>query len=322
MTPEAGPSGSRLTVLSHVGPAERLHLPPDLAAQVDVVAIPMTGSIGSEVVGEALVSMPQWADNLHEVLARGVRWLHFVSTGVDGVDFDALPPDLLITNSRGVSAIPISEWVVAVMLAFEKHLPEVWIDAPPENWRGDRRLGTLHGRRVGIVGFGSIGAALAERLSPFGVEIRALRRTDRPSPVPGVEVVSSLAEVLDGADHVVLSAPLTDATRHLIDADAFAAMKPGVHLVNIARGGLVDQDALRAALDAGVVARASLDAVDPEPLPDGHWMYGHPRVRLSPHDSWSWPRAYETMFERFGANLRAYLAGEPLPDLVDHTERY
>ncbi len=94
-------------------------------------------------------------------------------------------------------------------------------------------------------------------------------------------MVPTLPEVLDGADHVVIAAPLTDATRHLIDADALALMKPGVHLVNIARGGLVDQDALRVALDDGTVAVASLDAVDPEPLPAGHWMFTHPKVRLS-----------------------------------------
>ena len=103
----------------------------------------------------------------------------------------------------------------------------------------------MHGRRVAIVGFGSIGEAVAERLLPFGTEVRALRRTARPSPLDGVEMVDSLAAVLDGADHVVIAAPLTPETRHLIGAEAFAVMKPGVHLVNIARGGLVDQDALR-----------------------------------------------------------------------------
>jgi len=311
-----------VTVLSHIGDAAGIGLPPELVEQVEVVTVPMKGELDPEIAGEALISVAGWAENLHEVLARGVRWVHFASTGVDNVPFDELPTDLLITNSRGASAVPIAEWSMAMMLAFEKRLPEIWISEAPENWRADPHLGTLSGRRLGIVGFGSIGQALATRALAFGMEVRGMRRTDASSPIDGVTMVSTLADVLDGADHVVIAAPLTDATRHLIDADAFARMKPGVHLVNIARGGLVDQDALRVALDDGQVALASLDAVDPEPLPAGHWLFGHPKVRLSAHDSWSWPGAYDLILQRFAVNLRAFLAGAPLPDLVDPSQGY
>ena len=309
-------------MLSHIGDAAGIGLPPELVEQVEVVTVPMKGELDPEIAGEALISVAGWAENLHEVLARGVRWVHFASTGVDNVPFDELPTDLLITNSRGASAVPIAEWSMAMMLAFEKRLPDIWISEVPENWRADPHLGTLSGRRLGIVGFGSIGQALATRALAFGMEVRGMRRTDAPSPIDGVTMVSTLADVRDGADHVVIAAPLTDATRHLIDADAFARMKPGVHLVNIARGGLVDQDALRVALDDGQVALASLDAVDPEPLPAGHWLFDHPKVRLSAHDSWSWPGAYDLILQRFAVNLRAFLAGAPLPDLVDPSQGY
>ena len=99
-------------------------------------------------------------------------------------------------------------------------------------------------------------------------------------------------------------------------------MKPGVHLVNVARGALVDQDALRAALDDGRVAVASLDAVDPEPLPDGHWLYTHPRVRLSPHVSWSAPDALDELIDRFIDNLRRHRAGRPFAGIVDRAAGY
>ncbi len=311
-----------VVVLSHVGGAKGLGLPDELADRVEVIPLPMQGPVPDHLRGEILVTVPGWSEHTDDLLGRGIRWVHFVSTGVDRVDFARLPEGLVVTNARGASAIPISEWVLAVMLAFEKHLPEVWIHQPPDDWRADARLGSLHGRRLGIVGFGSIGAAVASRALPFGMTVRGLRRTEQPSPVPGVELVSSLAEVLDGADHVVVAAPLTPATHHLIGAEALGAMKPGVHLVNIARGGLVDQEALRAALDDGTVALASLDAVDPEPLPDGHWLFTHPQVRLSAHDSWSWPGAFPAMFERFAANLAAYLDGRPLPDQVDAVQGY
>jgi len=115
----------------------------------------------------------------------------------------------------------------------------------------------------------------------------------------------------------VIAAPSTPETYRLIDKAAFAEMKDGVHLVNIARGTLVDQDALIAALDGGKVARASLDVVDPEPLPAGHPLYTHPKVRLTPHISWSSPVTMPRTMEIFLDNLRRFRNGEPLEGLVD-----
>jgi phosphoglycerate dehydrogenase-like enzyme len=154
------------------------------------------------------------------------------------------------------------------------------------------------------------------------MRVRALRRRPEPSPVDGVEVVGSLDELLSEADHLVLAAPATSRTRRLIDADALGLVKPGVHIVNIARGALVDQDALRAALDDGRVAMATLDTVDPEPLPAGHWLYSHPKVRLSAHVSWASPAGMARTVEIFVDNLRRYAAGEPVLHVVDADEGY
>src|SRR5207248_2708819 len=121
---------------------------------------------------------------------------------------------------------------------------------------------------------------------------------------------------------LVVAAPATTRTTHLLDAGAFARVKPGVHLVNIARGALVDQEALQAALDDGRVALASLDVCDPEPPPDGHWLYEHPKVRLSPHVSWSNPAQTARIVELFVDNLRRFLAGRPLAGEVDPAEGY
>ncbi|MCU1448213.1 MAG: D-2-hydroxyacid dehydrogenase, partial [Acidimicrobiales bacterium] len=154
------------------------------------------------------------------------------------------------------------------------------------------------------------------------MEVSAFRRRSLPSPVDGVRMTTSLEDLLAGADHVVVAAPYTPRTHHLLDAAAFEHMRPGVHLVNIARGGLVDQDALRAALDDDRVAMASLDTVDPEPLPAGHWMFTHPKVRLSPHVSWSSPEGGRRIFELFLENLGRFLAGQPLEGVVDKQERY
>jgi phosphoglycerate dehydrogenase-like enzyme len=115
----------------------------------------------------------------------------------------------------------------------------------------------------------------------------------------------------------VIAAPATRDTHHVIGRTALARVKRGVHLVNIARGGLVDQDALRGALDDGRVRLASLDTVDPEPLPAGHWLFTHPRVRLSPHCSWSAPGALDRLLDTFLENLARWLAAEPLQGTVD-----
>jgi phosphoglycerate dehydrogenase-like enzyme len=125
-----------------------------------------------------------------------------------------------------------------------------------------------------------------------------------------------------GARHIVIATPLTPSTRHLVDRELLGRFTPGAHIVNIARGGIIDQDALRQALDDGTVACASLDTVDPEPLPEGHWLYTHPQVRLSPHVSWCVPSAMPLLYEMFAANLARYVAGEPLEGVVDRVQRY
>jgi phosphoglycerate dehydrogenase-like enzyme len=158
---------------------------------------------------------------------------------------------------------------------------------------------------------------VAKRALAFDLRVRALRRRKLWSPVPGVELAASLPELVADADHLVLAVPATGATRHIVDAPLLARVKPGLHLVNVARGSLVDQDALRAALDDGRVARASLDVCDPEPLPAGHWLYTHPKVHLSPHVSWAGPGAFEALLDSFIANVDLWQRGLPLEGVVD-----
>jgi phosphoglycerate dehydrogenase-like enzyme len=308
-----------IRVLSHVrgDVAEQVR---QARPDVEVVEIAGDGDLEPGVEGEVLFTIPWDLPNLEHVLGRGVRWIHTLGTGVDRFPLH-LVGDRTLTCSRGASAVPIAEWVLAQMLAFEKHLPDAWISEGPARWHTGE-LGGLAGRTLGLVGLGGIGVGVAERALPFGMRVLAVRRTDAPPPVAGVERAESLDALLGVVDHLVLTAPATAETRHLLDAAALARVKPGVHIVNIARGSLIDQDALRAALDDGRVARASLDAVEPEPLPEGHWMYDHPGVRLSPHISWSMPGASDVLVATFIDNLCRYAAGEPLEGVVDVAAGY
>lgn len=287
---------------------------------VEVVEVPFD-RVEPGVRGEILFGAWHASPVFAQLDELGVRWVHIAATGVDGYDPVLYANERIVTASRGASAIPISEFVLAAILSFEKRLPATWVEEPPEHWNF-ASLGELSGKVLGLVGLGGIGAAVAERALPFGMRVVAVRRTGRASPIAGVELTAELAPVLEQADHLVLAAPATHRTRALLNAESLGGVKPGVHVVNVARGDLVDQDALRAALDDGRVACATLDVVTPEPLPAGHWMYGHPRVRLSPHVSWSSPRLLERITAIFVAELRRYVAGEPLEFVVDPDEGY
>jgi phosphoglycerate dehydrogenase-like enzyme len=312
-------SAGSLRILSHL-PLALLARVRDAHPDAEIALVPDRGAPAPGVEGEVLLTLAWGSPNLAQVLERGVRWVHAYGTGVDAFPFGALGSRPL-TCSRGASAVPIAEWVLATMLCAEKKLPASWIGEPPAHW-SVASLGGLHGRELGLLGLGGIGLAVASRALAFGMRVRALRRTDRPSPLPGIERAETLEDLVASADHLVLAAPTTGETRGLIGDAALACAKPGVHLVNVARGALVDQEALRRALDDGRVGLASLDCVDPEPLPAGHWLYAHPRVRLSPHVSWSGPGAFDRLIEPFLENLRRYRSGEPLAFVVDVERGY
>jgi len=254
------------------------------------------------------------------VLTPGMRWVHVLGAGVDGFPLE-VAGERLVTCSRGASAVAIAEYVLASMLAFEKQLPQSWITEPPAEWNV-AGLGSLAGRRLGLVGIGAIGTEVARRALAFDMTVTALRRRPEPAPVDGVTLAGDLQTLLGASDHVVVAAPATSSTRRLFDGAAFGAMVRGAHFVNVARGTLVDQDALLEALDRGHLALATLDVVDPEPLPAGHRFFTHPKVRLSPHISWSSPTTVLRTFEMFVENLARFRRGEPLVGIVDREEGY
>ena len=168
-------------------------------------------------------------------------------------------------------------------------------------WQPDHNLGLdVHGATLGIVGYGRIGQALARRAQGFAMEVVHTR------PL-------SLADVLSQSDFVSLHVPLSERTRHLIGAAELAAMKPTAHLINTARGGIVDQDALAAALHAGTIGGAALDVTDPEPLPADHPLLRAPRLLVVPHIGSATTAARAAMADAAVDNLLAGLAGEPLP---------
>jgi phosphoglycerate dehydrogenase-like enzyme len=248
----------------------------------------------------------------------GLRFIQIMSAGVD-----PFPPWLfegrIASCARGVAAIPIAEFVLATILAFEKDFEAIRV-RDKSQWKM-RPLGSLSGKCLGLAGYGALGRAIAERARPFGMRILALTREPRPLD-EGVDGARDLASLVAQADHLVLVLPLTPRTRRILDAAALAHAKPGLHVVNVARGALVDQDALLAALGEGKIAGASLDVTDPEPPPEGHPFYSHPKIRLTPHISWGDLRATERLAAKILTNLDHHVRGEPLEDIVDPSRGY
>ncbi|MFM0739636.1 D-isomer specific 2-hydroxyacid dehydrogenase family protein [Paraburkholderia xenovorans] len=250
----------------------------------------------------------------------GLRWVQLGSSGIDFYPrwfFDGPP----VTTARGTASHAIAEFVLAAIFAHAKRLDEIWIhDA--QQWKMSP-LATVQGSTVGIFGFGSIGQAVAQKALALGARVVAVRRqASTKPPVDGVSVVADLGELVRQTDHLVLAAPATEATRHVVNRALLQHAKPGLHLINVARGSLIDDDALLDALDHGLIGAASLDVTEPEPLPAGHRFYTHPRVRLSPHTSAIGPQNTIELARKFVRNFSAFSTGAELEDRVDIRQGY
>ena len=242
----------------------------------------------------------------------GAQWVHLVSSGIDFYPqwlFNGPP----VTTSRGSAADNLAEFALAAIFAAAKHLPDIWVKDAQWNFTA---LRPLKGTTLGILGFGAIGESLAQKALALGIKVVALRQSQAPFGA-GVEAAKDIHHLFSRADHLVVAAPLTEATRHIINRDVLGSAKPGLHLINIARGGLLDQEALLEALDNGQIGLASLDVTEPEPLPDGHPLYSHPRVRLSPHTSAISTNSKHEIADTFLANLERYVAGQELANLAN-----
>jgi phosphoglycerate dehydrogenase-like enzyme len=259
---------------------------------------------------------------LDHILAHAPRleWIHSFSAGVDRVATAAVRArGLTVTNARGVFSRPIAEYVVMMCLAIARRLPQLLELQRERTWQPLRGR-ELGGLTVGIVGFGSIGSEIARLLGPFETRVVATRR--RPElggAPPNVELLGTerLDELLRDSDIVVVAAPLTDETAGMIGAAQLQEMRESAWLINIARGRLLDELAVRRALESGWIGGAVLDVFAEEPLPADSPLYGAPNVILTPHTSWSSDRVVDRSLELFAANLRRFVAGEPLHNVVD-----
>jgi phosphoglycerate dehydrogenase-like enzyme len=253
----------------------------------------------------------QVGSRVGEVLPR-MSSLEVVQTMTAGVDNlrGVIPAGVLLCNGRGIHDTSTAELAVTLTLASLRGIPGFVRDQDRHRWQTAWRP-ALADKRVLLVGYGAVGEAVERRLLPFEVDVVRVARSARD----GVHAIAELPGLLPQADAVVLVVPLTDETRGLVDPAFLSAMKEGALLVNVARGAVVDTDAVVAALDAGRLHYAT-DVTDPEPLPEGHPLWDAPNVLISPHvggaSSAMWPRAYRLVRDQ----LHRYAAGAELVNVM------
>jgi phosphoglycerate dehydrogenase-like enzyme len=298
-----------------LGDAELLHVRRDDAAGVaaalqraDVAVI--AGDLDRRFVD------PQGAPNL--------KWVHCDHAGLNK---SALPEvferGLLVTSSAGRSAPALAEHALFFMLALAYRYPDFLDAQRRRQWgvRGQDDLRGLYGRTVGIVGLGNTGAELAVRCKAMGMRVLGYRRSDAPAPSSVDQLFTphsgdGLEDLLRESDFVVLAVPLSDATYHLINARTLAQMKPGAYLVNMARGAVVDEEALLEALRSGRLSGAGLDTFAQEPLPPESPLWDAPNVLITPHVTPQVPDRTGRSLDIIEENVRRYRAGEPLLNLL------
>ena len=246
-------------------------------------------------------------------MATRLRWVQLTGAGVDNF----LTPAVLahparITNAR-IHGQPIAEHLFGMLLMLTRQLHIAYQQQQAHEWRRTTPMQTLQGKTLGLLGLGAIGSSCVAIAQAFNMSVIALRRTGKP--FPGVEHIyqpDELSVMLPQCDILMLTLPLTDATKHIIGAEEFSLMKPSSLIFNIGRGQLIDTTALLAALQNGGIAGAGLDVTDPEPLPAEHPLWNLPQVLITPHYAGAFPDYAEQAAAIFLENLAHFIAGEAL----------
>ena len=264
-------------------------------------------------------------DKMGEIIATAtnLKWLNSIYAGVEHFPLEQLKSQgTILTNGAGLNSAPIAEFAIMMMLAAAKRSDLIvdnqrqhnWLETPPGTTEIDDS-------KALIIGYGGIGQQIAKKLSGFDVEVTAVRRTETGEP--NVIGLDDWRDRLGEFDWIFVSAPATSDTKHLLGADEFAAMKSSAWLINVARGSLVDQDALLSALNEKAIGGAALDVADPEPLPSDHPLWDAPNCIITMHLSGvAQTRMFQRAAARFVKNLERYRNGEEMIAVADFDRGY
>jgi phosphoglycerate dehydrogenase-like enzyme len=290
-----------------------------LRAEAEFVVVRTADDLRAAQPGVEILFLNDFRTDLLRAVGPGdLRWIHTSSIGVDSLLTDAIiESGLVVSTSRNVCERPIAEWVLAVLLLFAKDLRHTLDYQRAAEWV-HRETESLLGRRVLLLGPGPVGRETARLLRAAGMVVDVVgRRARLDAELGNIQAIDDLDQLLPEADDVVLALPLTETTRGIIDAGRLALMRPGARLVNVGRGALIVEEALLAAVRDGHLGAAALDVFEQEPLPPHHPFWAMDTVLVSPHMSGDLVGWRDRVVDRFAANLRRWVAGDPLVDVVD-----
>ncbi|MFC6941785.1 D-2-hydroxyacid dehydrogenase [Salinirubellus sp. GCM10025818] len=297
---------------------ERVFPPEELREFLDDAG-PEVAVVGDpdEVEGCDLLVTLAWDERF---LDAGIGWIHSIQAGVDRFPFEDLESNgITLTNSTGIHGESVGETVVGYMLTFARRLHVYLHNQRDHEWTTpawDEPF-TLNGRSVCVVGLGTLGRGIASRASALGMRVTGVKRTVEPVPdVQQVHPQDELLSAVEGVDFVALACPLTEETHHLVDEEVLAAMDDGSYLLNVARGSVIDEDALVEALRGGELAGAALDVFEEEPLPADSPLWDFEEVLVTPHKSGSTWEYYQLVGELVYENLERDERGEELINRV------
>jgi D-2-hydroxyacid dehydrogenase (NADP+) len=281
------------------------HLEPHEIAAIDLAVF--SADLWTEHRGDSFMKVALQAPNL--------RWLHMFSAGLDHPVFAQLSQQgITVTHSAGSSATPIAHTVIMQIIAMCRDMRPLAVAQANHEW-AERDVTDVEGRRMGIVGLGSIGTEVARLAAHFGIHVVGIRRTPTGAEPCETWPTSRLHELLPQIDDLVLTAPLNSETRGIIGATELALLPRGAHVVNVGRGQLIDEAALVDALRSGQVGAAGLDVFVVEPLPPDSPLWDLPNVIITPHSSGATPLAGDRAAGVFADNLRRFVDGEPLRNI-------
>jgi phosphoglycerate dehydrogenase-like enzyme len=266
--------------------------------------------------------------------AKSLKWIHAFSAGVEKVlTEEVVKSNVIVSNSSGIHAIPIAEHVLGFMLIFTRKFYDTFKKQQEKIWQSNQDITEVRGKTALVVGLGHIGTEVARMSCCLGVKVLAVKQNiknksstnsvlDKPDSVHKLYAKDDLEEALPKADFVVLCLPLTSQTHHLFDMKKFKLMKKSGVLINIGRGGVVNEKELIEALDKKIIGGAALDVTETEPLPKESKLWNMENVVITPHHSGLSEKYMDRAIDLFCLNLKAYIKGEPLPNLVDKKRGY
>lgn len=253
-----------------------------------------------------------------------LKWIQLFSIGIDQAPkAEIRKKNIILTNNKGGYSIPMGEWIVLKILEMLKHSGKFYENQANKQWKMDMKILELYGKTVGFVGTGSIAKEAAKRLAAFGVKILGLNT--KGSDVEYFNMCfpsENVGDMLRLSDIVVISIPYTKNTHHLINEDLFKSMKNGVYIVNIARGSILDERVFIENIENGKIAGAAVDVVESEPLDKDNPLWKFPNVIVTPHNSWVSEKSDIRRFNMISDNLKRYVSGDKLVNVVDINKGY